>query len=460
MFGKLLIANRGEIACRVARAARSLGIRTVAVYSDPDERSLHVEACDEAVRLGPGPARESYLDGAKVLAAAAQTGAEAIHPGYGFLSEQADFAEMCTNAKIIFVGPPPGALRALKDKAQAREVMRNASVPVVPGSEGHVASEAEALAEAEVIGFPILVKAAAGGGGIGMQVANDTAELVKALRACRDRARSSFGKDAVYLERYFPAPRHVEVQILGDGRLTLHLGARECSIQRRHQKIVEEAPATAFVLPRRPELEERLLSAGLAAARAVGYANAGTCEFLLDHDQVYFIELNARLQVEHPVTEAVTGLDLVELQLRIAGGEHLPFGQADVQRRGHAIECRINAEDPVKFFPSPGKISRFEPPVVPDGKFHDGVRVDAGYRAGDTVTPFYDSLLAKLVVHAETRDAAIGKLRSALDGFVVEGVKTNLPLHRRIAASEAFARGELSTHFLESLPPEGPRRPA
>jgi acetyl-CoA carboxylase biotin carboxylase subunit len=460
MFRKLLIANRGEIACRVARAARSLGIRTVAVYSDPDEKSLHVEACDEAERLGPGPARESYLDAQKVLAAAAKTGAEAIHPGYGFLSEQADFAEACTQAGIVFVGPPPGALRALKDKAQAREVMRAASVPVVPGSEGHVTSEAEALAEAQVVGFPVLVKAAAGGGGIGMQVANDGGELVKALRACRDRARSSFGKDAVYLERYFPAPRHVEVQVFGDGRLTLHLGARECSIQRRHQKIVEEAPATAFVLPPRRELEERLLAAGLAAARAVGYANAGTCEFLLDGDQFYFIELNARLQVEHPVTEAVTGLDLVQLQIQIAAGEHLPFGQADVKRNGHAIECRVNAEDPVKFFPSPGKIVRFEPPVPADGKFHDGVRVDAGYRAGDTVTPFYDSLLAKLVVHAETRDAAIARLRSALDGFVVEGVKTNLPLHRRIAASEAFARGDLSTRFLESLPPETPRRPA
>jgi acetyl-CoA carboxylase biotin carboxylase subunit len=250
------------------------------------------------------------------------------------------------------------------------------------------------------------------------------------------------------------------VQVFGDGRLTLHLGARECSIQRRHQKIVEEAPATAFVLPRRAEIEDRLLAAGLAAARAVGYANAGTCEFLLDGDNFYFIELNARLQVEHPVTEAVTGLDLVELQIRIAAGEHLPFGQGDVKRNGHAIECRVNAEDPVKFFPSPGKITRFEPPVPADGKFHEGVRVDAGYRGGDTVTPFYDSLLAKLVVHADTRDAAIARLRSALDAFTVEGVKTNLPLHRRIAASEAFARGELSTRFLESLPPDTPRRPA
>src|SRR5438445_1289605 len=299
---KLLIANRGEIACRVARAARELGVRTVAVYSDADEGALHVEQCDESVRIGPAPARESYLNAEKVIDAAKRSGAEAIHPGYGFLSEQASFAEACAAAGVVFVGPAPGAMRAIKDKAQARAVMRDAGVPVVPGSEGHVTPEL-AIDEARAIGFPLLVKAAGGGGGIGMQVANDDAELVKALRACRDRARSSFGKDAVYLERYFPAPRHVEVQILGDGRLTLHLGARECSIQRRHQKVVEEAPATAFVLPHRPALEEKLLAAGLAAARAVGYANAGTCEFLLDGEEVYFIELNARLQVEHPVTE-------------------------------------------------------------------------------------------------------------------------------------------------------------
>ena len=451
MFHKLLIANRGEIACRVARAARALGVRTVAVYSDADQGALHVEQCDEAVRLGPAPARESYLDAEKILAAAKRTGAEAIHPGYGFLSEQASFAEACAAAGVVFVGPPPGAMRAIKDKAQARTVMRDAGVPVAPGSEGHVTPDA-ALDEARALGFPLLVKAAGGGGGIGMQVANDEPELVKALRACADRARASFGRDAVYLERYFPAPRHVEVQVLGDDRLTLHLGARECSIQRRHQKILEEAPATAFELPSpRPHVREKLLHAGLAAARAVGYANAGTCEFLLVGDEVYFIELNARLQVEHPVTEAVTGLDLVQLQIRVAAGERLPIGQDDVKTRGHAIECRVNAEDPVKFFPSPGRIVRFDTPVPADGRFHDGVRIDAGYRAGDTVTPFYDSLLAKLVVHAPTRREAIARLRAALDAFAVEGVKTNLPLHRRVAASDAFARGDLDTRFLEKL---------
>jgi len=452
LFEKILIANRGEIACRVARAARALGVKTVAVFSDADAKALHVEACDEAVRLGPPPARESYLDGAKILAAARQTGARAIHPGYGFLSEQADFAEACAQAGIVFVGPPPGAMRAIKDKAQARAVMRAAGVPVVPGSEGHVGEEVGAKAAASSLGYPLLVKAAAGGGGIGMQVARDEQELLKALRACADRARASFGKDAVYLERYFERPRHVEVQILGDGRLTLAVGARECSIQRRHQKIIEEAPPAAFELPEpRPRVLRKLLEAGLCAARAVGYANAGTCEFLLVGDEVYFIELNARLQVEHPVTEATTGLDLVQLQLRIAAGEKLPMGQDDLRPRGHAIECRINAEDPVKFFPSPGPVKRFDLPVPADGTFHDGVRIDAGYRAGDTVTPYYDSLLAKVIAFAETREQAISRMRGALERFSVEGVKTNIPTHLKVLASDAFARGEIDTHFLERL---------
>ena len=452
MFEKILIANRGEIACRVARAARALGVKSVAVFSDADAKALHVEACDEAVRLGPSPARESYLDGAKILAAARQTGARAIHPGYGFLSEQADFAEACAQAGIVFVGPPPGAMRAIKDKAQARAVMRAAGVPVVPGSEGHVGEEVGAKAAASSLGYPLLVKAAAGGGGIGMQVARDEAELLKALRACSDRARASFGKDAVYLERYFERPRHVEVQILGDGRLTLAVGARECSIQRRHQKVIEEAPPPAFDLPEpRPRVLRKLLDAGLCAARAVGYANAGTCEFLLVGDEVYFIELNARLQVEHPVTEATTGLDLVQLQLRIAAGEKLPLGQDDLRPRGHAIECRINAEDPVRFFPSPGPVKRFDTPVPADGAFHDGIRIDAGYRAGDTVTPYYDSLLAKVIAFAQTREQAIARMRGALEQFTVEGVKTNIPTHLRVLASDAFARGEIDTHFLERL---------
>ena len=452
MFEKILIANRGEIACRVARAARALGVKTVAVFSDADAKALHVEACDEAVRLGPPPARESYLDGAKILAAARQTGARAIHPGYGFLSEQAEFAEACAQAGIVFVGPPPGAMRAIKDKAQARSVMRAAGVPVVPGSEGHVGEEVGAKAAASSLGYPLLVKAAAGGGGIGMQVARDEQELMKALRACADRARASFGKDAVYLERYFERPRHVEVQILGDGRLTLAAGARECSIQRRHQKVIEEAPPPAFDLPEpRPRVLRKLLDAGLCAARAVGYANAGTCEFLLVGDEVYFIELNARLQVEHPVTEATTGLDLVQLQLRIAAGEKLPLGQDDLRPRGHAIECRINAEDPVKFFPSPGPVKRFDTPVPADGTFHDGVRIDAGYRAGDTVTPYYDSLLAKVIAFADTREQAISRMRGALERFFVEGVKTNIPTHLKVLGSDAFARGEFDTHFLERL---------
>jgi acetyl-CoA carboxylase biotin carboxylase subunit len=452
LFEKILIANRGEIACRVARAARGLGVKTVAVYSDADANALHVELCDEAVRLGPPPARESYLDVEQVLAAAKKTGARAIHPGYGFLSEQADFAQRCADAGVVFVGPPPAAMRAIKDKAQARAVMRGAGVPVVPGSDGHIGDELAAKASAASVGFPLLVKAAAGGGGIGMQVARNEPELLKALRSCADRARASFGKEAVYLERYFEQPRHVEVQILGDGHLTLAVGARECSIQRRHQKIVEEAPAPAFELPSpRPAVLRKLLDAGLRAARAVGYANAGTCEFLLVGDDVFFIELNARLQVEHPITEATTGLDLVQLQLRIAAGEKLPMGQDDLVPRGHAIECRINAEDPVKFFPSPGPVKRFDTPVPADGAFHDGIRIDAGYRQGDTVTPHYDSLLAKIIAYADTRAQAIERMRAALSRFTVEGVKTNIPLHQRVLASEAFARGELDTRFLERL---------
>src|SRR5438067_13498965 len=329
--------------------------------------------------------------------------------------------------------------------------MRDAGVPVVPGSGGHVTAEL-AIDEARVIGFPLLVKAAGGGGGIGMQVANDESELIKAVRACSDRARASFGRDAVYLERYFPAPRHVEVQIFGDERLTLHLGARECSIQRRHQKVLEEAPAPAFELPRpRAGVLASLLHAGLTAARAVGYANAGTCEFLLVGDEVFFIELNARLQVEHPVTEAVTGLDLVQLQLRIAAGEKLPLGQDDLRPRGHAIECRINAEDPVKFFPSPGPVKRFDTPVPADGALHDGIRIDPGYRTGDIVTPYYDSLLAKLIAFAETRAEAIARMHGALERFSIEGVKTNIPTHLKVLASDAFVRGEFDTHFLERL---------
>ena len=452
MFKKLLIANRGEIACRVARTARALGVQTVAVHSDADVKSLHVESCDESVRLGPAPARESYLDGEKVIASAKATGAEAIHPGYGFLSEQADFAQACADAGITFVGPPPAAMRALKDKSQARAVMRDAGVPVVPGSQGHVEGAEAARAAAAEVGYPLMVKAAAGGGGIGMQVAKDEAELFKALRSCSDRAKASFGKESVYLERYFPAPRHVEVQLMGDGANTWAVGARECSIQRRHQKVLEEGPATAFFLPGpRPELLARLLEAGVRAAKAVGYANAGTAEFLLVGDEFFFIELNARLQVEHPVTELTCGLDLVELQLRVAAGEQLALTAAQLEPKGWAIEARVNAEDPVKFFPSPGTITKFAPPVPADGELHDGIRVDAGYRTGDTVTPHYDSLLAKLIVHAATREAAIARMQQAVAGFVVEGVKTNLPLHARILTSPGFAAGALDTHFLARL---------
>jgi acetyl-CoA carboxylase biotin carboxylase subunit len=445
MFRKVLIANRCEIACRVARACREMGIRSVAVYSDADKDSLHGRACDEAVHIGPAPARESYLNQDRIIAAARETQAEAIHPGYGFLSEKAEFAARCAREGLVFIGPPADAIARMGGKAEARKTVQAAGVPVVPGSEGTVADLDAARAEAARIGFPVLVKAAAGGGGIGMAVAKDEQELEKAFRACADRAKSAFGDPAVYLERWFAAPRHVEVQVFGDTQGSLvHLFERECSIQRRHQKVVEEAPSTA--LAQNPALAQPMYAAALAAAGAVGYHNAGTVEFLVAEGRFYFIEMNTRLQVEHPVTELTTGLDLVKLQLRVAAGENLPFTQSDIRRRGHAIECRIYAENPDKgFVPSPGKITRWDAPQA------EGIRVDAGYESGGTVTPYYDPLLAKLVAFGADRAEATARANHALESFTVEGVKTNIALHRRILASDAFREGRLDTHFLENL---------
>ena len=445
MFGKLLIANRGEIAVRISTVARALGVRTVAVYSEADRDAPHVRAADEAVLIGPAPSRESYLKVEAILAAARATGAEAIHPGYGFLSESASFARAVADAGLVFVGPPPSALERTGDKAKAREAARGAGVPVVPGSDGIVESEEAARAAAARIGYPILVKAAFGGGGIGMQVAQDEAQLAKALRASADRAKSAFGQPAVYLERYFANPRHVEVQVLADAHGNLvHLFERECSIQRRHQKVVEEAPSVRLV--KDPALAERMYAAALAAMRAVGYVNAGTVEFLVEGDAFHYIETNARLQVEHPVTELTTGIPLIEWQLRIASGEKLGFTQSEVTRTGAAIECRVYAEDPVKFFPSPGKLTRFAPPLG-----LEGVRVDAGYEEGGTVTPYYDPMIAKLIAWGATRDEAADRALAGVAAFHVEGVKTNLPLHQRILASPRFRAGDLDTHFLEKL---------
>ncbi len=444
MFRRLLIANRGEIARRINRVAQGMGLETVAVYSDADATSPHVREATRAVRIGPAPARDSYLNTAALLAAARETHAEAVHPGYGFVSESADFARACTDAGLVFVGPPPEAMARMKDKARARVLAGEAGVPLVPGSVGVVADVAAAAVEAERVGYPVLVKAAGGGGGIGMAVAHTAAELEKAFRQSADRAKAAFGREGVYLESYFPAPRHIEVQVLGDGQgHLLQVLERECSIQRRHQKVVEEAGSPLFLGGQNAALLASMKEAALAAAGAFGYANAGTVEFLVNDGAFYFIEMNARLQVEHPVTEATTGLDLIAWQLRIAAGEALEVKQDAVRRVGHALEFRIYAEDPVRFLPSPGRLAVFRPPEA------EGVRVDAGYAEGDVVTPHYDPMIAKLIVFGPDRAEAIHRADRALGDFQVEGIKTNIPLHLRIVRDRAFQEGALDTHFLD-----------
>ena len=445
MFSKILIANRGEIARRIGAVAQSMGIKTVAVYSDADVDLPFVKEANESVRIGPAPAKESYLNTDALLAAAKQTGAQAIHPGYGFVSENAEFARDCTAAGVVFVGPPPEAMLRMKDKSEARKLVSAAGVPIVPGSKDIVPDLATAQAEAERIGYPVLVKAAGGGGGIGMTVANGPGDLEKAFRSSADRARSAFGREGVYLEKYFAAPRHLEVQILGDVHgHTIHVLDRECSIQRRHQKVVEEAGSPLFLDGANAAIHAKLFDAGLKAARAFGYANAGTVEFLYSDGDVYFIEMNARLQVEHPVTELTTGVNLISWQFRIAAGEKLTVQQADVKRIGHALEFRIYAEDPVKFFPSPGPLKVFTPPTGPN------VRLDAGYEQGNIVTPNYDPMIAKLIVTGASRREAIARSKVALEQFVIEGIKTNLPLHQRIIAAPAFLEGKLDTRFLDN----------
>jgi acetyl-CoA carboxylase biotin carboxylase subunit len=445
MFKKLLIANRGEISRRIGAVARGMGLSTVAVYSDADADLPFVKEADEAVRIGPAPAKDSYLSIPAIIEAAKKTGAQAVHPGYGFLSENAEFASACTAAGITFVGPPPEAMLRMKDKSQARKLVSAAGVPVVPGSADVVPDVQSSLTAAEKIGYPVLCKAAGGGGGIGMAAAKDPAELEKVFRQCTDRAKAAFGREGVYLERYFPAPRHIEVQILGDhhGHL-IHCLERECSIQRRHQKVVEEAPSPLFADGKNAQVAEKLFTAAVAAAKAFGYANAGTVEFLYSEGNVYFIEMNARLQVEHPVTELTTGLDLIGWQLRIAAGEKLTVRQEDVKRKGAALEFRIYAEDPVKFFPSPGLLKVYQPPTG------EGVRLDSGYGEGNTVTPNYDPMIAKLIVSGATREQAIERSIQALENFRIEGIKTNIPLHLRILRSEAFRAGDLNTRFLEN----------
>ena len=444
MFKKLLIANRGEIARRIGLVARERGLPTVAVYSDADATLPFVTEADEAVRIGPPAAKESYLDHNAILEAAHNTGADAIHPGYGFLSESAEFARVCTERGVTFVGPSPEAMERMKDKSQARRLVQEAGVPVVPGSGGVLPDAASAIQAAEAIGYPVLCKAAGGGGGIGMAAAKDAAELEKVFRQCTDRARAAFGREGLYLERYFPAPRHIEVQILGDahGHL-IHCLERECSIQRRHQKVVEEAGSPLFEGGANEPLRQRMFEAALAAAKVFGYSNAGTVEFLYSGGEFFFIEMNARLQVEHPVTELTTGLSLIDWQLRIAAGERLTVTQAEVRRQGWAMEFRIYAEDPVKFFPSPGTLKRFG---TPSG---EGVRLDSGYLEGSVVTPFYDPMIAKLIISGSDRAQTLERAERALEAFDIEGLKTNVPLHLRIVRDPAFREGRINTRFLE-----------
>ena len=442
MFKKILVANRGEIAVRVIRACRELGIRSVAIYSDADRAALHVLKADEAYHVGPTPASESYLDIERIIATARHCGAEAIHPGYGFLSENAEFARACARARIKFIGPPAEAIELMGSKTRARQQMEKAGVPFVPGTSRGVEPTDEVREVAAQLGYPVMLKAAAGGGGKGMRLVESAAEMASSLEAAQSEAQRAFGSNEVYLEKAITNPRHIEIQVLADEHGNcVHLGERECSIQRRHQKVLEESPSPAVSATMRQNMGE----IAVKAATAVGYANAGTIEFLTDASgNFYFLEMNTRLQVEHPVTELVCGLDLVHLQIRIAAGERLPFSQQDIQPRGHAIECRIYAEDE-NYFPSPGEITALSEPGGP------GIRLDSGIYEGWTVPVAYDPLLAKLIGYGENRLQAIGRLRRAIDECFIGGIKTNLLLFQRILSDPAFAAGQTDTGYLERL---------
>ena len=448
MFKKILIANRGEIALRVICAARELGIKTVAVYSQADENSLHVRFADEDVCIGPARSADSYLNVPAIISAAEITGADAIHPGYGFLSESAYLAEVCEACHIKFIGPDPNVIRLMGDKARARRAMKKAGVPVLPGSDGPVESEEKGLKVAKELGYPVIIKAVAGGGGRGMRVVRVAEELGKSLKTAQREAEAAFGVGDVYLEKYVESPRHIEIQVLGDHHgNVIHLGERECSIQRRHQKLIEEAPSVALTEKQRRKMGSTVVD----AARAVQYTNAGTFEFLMDPaGNMYFLEANTRLQVEHPVTEFVTGVDIVKEQIRIAAGEKLAFKQSDITITGHSIECRINAEDPETFTPSPGVIHAWSVPGGP------GVRVDTFVHAECTVSPYYDSLIAKIIVHGRDRTEAIARMRRTLEMTVVEGIRTSIPLHLKVLADPDFIAGRLSTAFMERYMPQKP----
>src|SRR6201993_2604854 len=443
MFNKILVANRGEIALRVICACKELGISTVAVYSEADRNSLHVRFADEAVCIGPPRSAESYLNIPQVISAAEITNVDAIHPGYGFLSENANFAKVCEASEITFIGPKPEVIEMMGEKDRARREMKAAGLTMIPGSEGGVGGEEQLATGAKRGGFPLILKAAAGGGGRGMRVVRSTEELLAAYQTARSEAQQAFGTPDVYMERFLEHPRHIEIQVLGDqhGKV-IHLGERECTIQRRHQKLVEESPSPAIDPKRRKELGTKVVK----ALEAIEYTNAGTVEFLMDTDgSLYFIEMNTRIQVEHPVTEFVTGVDLVKAQIRIAAGERLEDAAGEVSFSGHSIECRINAEDPETFVPSAGRITAFQSPGG------TGVRVDSAAYTDAVIPPYYDSLVAKLVVKGRDRTEAIGRMKRALEMFAIEGIKTSIPLHRRILSHPDFVSGKFDTHFIEKL---------
>jgi acetyl-CoA carboxylase biotin carboxylase subunit len=442
MFDKILIANRGEIALRVLRACKELGIATVAVHSTADEDAMHVRLADESVCIGPPPAKDSYLNVPALLAACEITGADAVHPGYGFLSENARFAEILGEHNVHFIGPRPEHIRLMGDKIAAKRAAKDLGIPVVPGSEGGINSDAEALTLAGEVGYPLMLKAAAGGGGRGMRVVRNVGELGAALVSARAEAKSAFGDDTLYLEKYLERPRHIEIQVLGDGKGgAIHLGERDCSLQRRHQKVWEEGPSPALNLSARDQIGETVAK----AMRDIKYLGAGTVEFLYEDGRFYFIEMNTRIQVEHPVTEMITDFDLVLEQIRVAAGSEMELTQSDVKFHGHAIECRINAENPVSFRPSPGKIVHYHPPGGP------GVRVDSAVYHGYTIPPFYDSLVGKLIVHGKTRGECLMRLKRALDEFVVDGVETTLPLFRALAREKDIIDGQYHIHWLEEF---------
>jgi len=443
MFNKILIANRGEIALRVIRACKELGIRTVAVYSTADSESLHVKLADESVCIGPPPSLQSYLNINAIISAAELTDAEAIHPGYGFLAENTAFAEICENCGITFIGPDSESMRLMGDKISARQAMVKEGVPILPGTTDGVEDVNEAIRIAKKIGFPVIIKASAGGGGRGMKIVHSPAALPNAFATARAEAQAGFGNPQVYIEKFCQQPRHVEIQVLGDKHgNVIHLGERDCSIQRRHQKLIEESPCTVITSEQRRKMGD----AAVRAAKSVGYNSAGTVEFLVDTDgSFYFMEMNTRIQVEHPVTEMVTGIDIVREQIRSAAGLKLRYKQNDVKIKGHAIECRINAEDPIKFTPCPGKITSYH---TPGGL---GVRVDSFVYDQYVVLPHYDSLISKLIVHAETREDAICRMLRALDEYIIEGIKTTIPFHKRIMANKDFIEGNFDTGFLERM---------